>query len=118
MRAWPRTAQNDPFWAASQDLSAHLSQATGYEVVVGFNEFCAPDIDAALEQAIARAAERVIVITPMMTLGGEHAAVDIPAAVRRAQERHPGVSISYAWPFEVSQVAQFLADQIGREVIP
>jgi sirohydrochlorin cobaltochelatase len=114
MRAWPRTVQNDPFWAASKELSAHLSQATGCEVVVGFNEFCAPDVDEALEQAVAKGAERVIVITPMMTPGGEHAAVDIPAAIRHAQDRHPEVPIAYAWPFEVSRVARFLADQMGR----
>ncbi len=116
MRAWPRTAQNDRFWAASYELAAHLNQATGHEVRVGFNEFCAPDLDEALEQAVARGAERVIVTTPMMTPGGEHAAVDIPAAIRRAQERHPDVSMAYAWPFEVSQVAQFLAEQIRRAI--
>jgi sirohydrochlorin cobaltochelatase len=114
MRAWPRTVQNDPFWAASQELAEHLSLVTDCEVVLGFNEFCAPDMDAALEQAMAKGAGRVTVITPMLTPGGEHAAVDIPAVIRLVQDRHPKVPISYAWPFEVSRVAQFLADQISR----
>ena len=113
MRAWPRTAQNDPFYAGSQELAAHLSEATGCEVIVGFNEFCAPSVDGALSHAIARGAEKVIVVTPMMTRGGEHAEVDIPAAVKIAQAKHPGIPIMYAWPFSVSEVASFLAKQIA-----
>jgi sirohydrochlorin cobaltochelatase len=116
MRSWPRTAQNDRFWAASHELASHLSQATGHKVLVGFNEFCAPDLDEALDQAVARSAEQVIVVTPMMTRGGEHAEVDIPEAVRIAQERHPAVSILYVWPFDPAQVAQFLAAQIERGI--
>jgi sirohydrochlorin cobaltochelatase len=114
MRAWPRTLQNDPFYAASQELAAHLAQAAGCEVVLGFNEFCAPTLDDALDEAVARGAEKVVVVTPMMTRGGEHATVDIPAAIQSAQERHPGILMFYAWPFEVSDVARFLAEQIGH----
>ena len=112
--AWPRTAQNDPYHAGSQDLAAHLSRATRHEVIVGFNEFCAPDLDEALDWAIAHGAKKVIVVTPMMTPGGEHSEVDIPAAIWRAQERHPTIDILYAWPFEASEVAQFLATQAAR----
>ena len=83
IRAWPRTGGNDPFHAASQELAARLSQETGCEVIVGYNEFCAPSLDRALDQAAAREAEQVIVVTPMMTPGGEHAEEDIPAAIRQ-----------------------------------
>jgi sirohydrochlorin cobaltochelatase len=114
MRNWPRTAQNDRFWAASHDLASHLSQVTGHKVLVGFNEFCAPDLEEALNQAVAQSAEQVVVVTPMMTRGGEHAEVDIPNAVRDAQERHPGTAIVYVWPFDPAQVAEFLAAQIKR----
>ena len=114
VRAWPRTAENDPFYAGSQDLATHLRRATRHEVIVGFNEFCAPDLNGALNQAIARGADTVVVITPMMTPGGEHSEVDIPGAIRRAQEQHPAIPILYAWPFEASEVAQFLAAQIAR----
>ena len=113
MRAWPRTAQNDPFYAGSQEIVGHLSEATGCEVIVGFNEFCAPSLHDALSRAIARGADKVIVVTPMMTRGGEHAEVDIPAAVKNAQARHPEIPIIYAWPFRVSEVASFLATQIA-----
>jgi len=113
MRAWPRTAQNDPFHAGSQELAEQLSKATGREVIVGFNEFCAPSLDDALSQAIAMGAEKVIVVTPMMTRGGEHAEVDIPAAVKAAQAQHPEIPIVYAWPFRVSETANFLASHIA-----
>lgn len=114
MRAWPRTAQNDPFWAGAQDVAEHLGRATGVDVIVGFNEFCAPTLDEAFDRAAARSAEKVIVITAMMTRGGEHSESDIPAAIDRARGRHPGLSIFYAWPFEAADVAQFLAGQIAR----
>jgi len=114
MREWPRSAQNDPFYAGSQELAAQLNRATGHEVILGFNEFCAPSLDDALDQAIAREAGQVIVITPMVTRGGEHSEADIPAAIQRAQGRHPKTPIVYAWPFEASEVAQFLAAQVAR----
>ena len=81
---------------------------------MGYNEFCAPSLDRALDQAAAREAEQVIVVTPMMTPGGEHAEEDIPAAIRRAEERHPALAFAYAWPFDVDDVARFLAAQVGR----
>jgi protoheme ferro-lyase len=78
-----------PLYAASQRLAAQLGQATGYEVIVGFNEFCTPDLDEALDQAAARGTDRVVVATPIMTTSGEHAEADISDAVAHARERHP-----------------------------
>lgn len=118
MRNWPRTPQNDPFWAASLSLGRHLSQATECEVLVGFNEFCQPSLDGALDQAVAAGAEKITVVTPMMTRGGEHSEVDIPAAIRSARERHPGISFHYVWPFDPAEVARFLAAQIERSIRP
>jgi sirohydrochlorin cobaltochelatase len=110
MRAWPRTVQNDPFWAASLELAEALAEVTGLEVLVGFGEFCGPSLDEALDQA-ALQAEKVVMVTPMMTRGGEHAEQDIPAAMRRAEERQPGCAFAYAWPFAVDEIARFLAAQ-------
>lgn len=114
IRRWPRTPENDPFHAGSQELAAHLSRETGTEIVIGFNEFCAPDMDEALDGAVAAAGPdgRIIVVTPMMTRGGEHAKTDIPSAIQKARGRHPKTEIIYAWPFEFPEVARFLASQI------
>jgi sirohydrochlorin cobaltochelatase len=114
MRAWPRTGQNDPFCSGSQDLARQLRQESGLEVIVGFNEFCAPTLDDVLERAASRGAQRIVVVTPMMTRGGEHSAVDIPEAIRRAQQNFPAQKIVYAWPFPTEDIARFLASQITR----
>ena len=112
VRAWPRTSQNDPFYVGSLELAAHLERLVGSPVIVGFNEFCAPSLDEALDQAAATFDGRVVVITTMVTRGGEHSEVDIPAAIQQARERHPHTSFVYAWPYTGNAVAQFLADQI------
>lgn len=114
IRAWPRTPQNDPFWAASLELGAHLAQAAGCEVLVGFNEFCAPSLDETLDQAAVQGATEIVVVTPMMTRGGEHSEIEIPSAIEQAAGRHPGISFRYVWPFETGDVAQFLASQITK----
>lgn len=114
IRAWPRTGQNDPFYAGSQELARHLREESGLEVIVGFNEFCAPNLDEALERAAAREAGKIVVVTPMMTRGGGHSAVDIPEAVRRAQQKFPRQKIVYAWPFSTEDIARFLASQVSR----
>ncbi len=114
IRTWPRTAANDPFYAASQVIGAELSRLTGREVVVAFNEFCAPDVEEGLDLAVQHGAQRVIVLTPMLTRGGDHAEKEIPAAIERARERHPDVTFVYAWPFAEEAIAQFLATQIAR----
>src|SRR5512143_2434041 len=89
LKYWPRTEDNDPYHAASFELAGALGRAADCEVVVGFNEFCAPDLDEALDRAAATDAAAVFVVTPMMTHGGEHSERDIPAAISRARERHP-----------------------------
>jgi sirohydrochlorin cobaltochelatase len=116
MRAWPRTAENDPFYAASHEIAGDLAHEVGLEVLVGFNEFCAPSLDEALDLAVDEGARRVVVTTLMMTRGGGHAEEDIPAAVEQARQRHPGVELRYAWPFDTAEVAQFLARQLARYV--
>jgi sirohydrochlorin cobaltochelatase len=114
MRDWPRTEDNDPYYAASHELAQELSRVTGCEVIVGFNEFCAPGLAEALDRAASSRVKSVLVVTPMMTGGGEHSERDIPAAVSRARERHPGRRIVYAWPFPVDDVAEFLAAQVAQ----
>jgi sirohydrochlorin cobaltochelatase len=114
MRAWPRTPQNDPFWAASVELGQALARVSRKDVFVAFNEFCAPGIDETLDRAAAGGATAILVTTPMLTPGGEHAEQDIPRALNQTRTRHPGVSIRYVWPFPVERVAAFLAENLNH----
>lgn len=114
IRNWPRSEQNDAFYAASWGLAGHLSQESGCEVVVGYNEFCTPTIDEALQSAAGKNADRIIVVTPMMTRGGKHSEKDIAATVDRFRRVHPKIETIYAWPFDTAQVAKFLSDHISH----
>jgi sirohydrochlorin cobaltochelatase len=118
IRNWPRTAENDPFYVGSQAMADQLRKASGKQVIVGFNDFCGPSIDEALEQAASRRPEKVVVITPMMTPGGRHSELEIPVSVSRAQEIYPDIDISYIWPLDLSAIGQFLAVQIERATQP
>jgi len=108
LRAWPRTPTNDPFHAASYELAAAIQRESGSLVEVGFNEFCDPDVETAVERAIAGGAARVIVLTPMLTRGGEHAENEIPRTLERVRQHHPHLIVDYAWPFPVDAIAHFL----------
>lgn len=114
IRAWPRTAANDPFFTGASALADALSKEMDLPVILAFNEFCAPALDDALDQAANRGAPRVVVITPMVTRGGEHSEKDIPEAVQAAAERHPQTQYAYAWPLDLQAVAQFLAGQVKK----
>jgi len=116
IRAWPRTPRNDPCHAGSQELAVQLRRASGRKVILGFSEFCAPSLDEALDQAAGQGAEKIIVVTPMMTRGGEHAERDIPETVARARKRHPAMNFIYVWPFPSSDVAAFLTSQVNRAI--
>jgi sirohydrochlorin cobaltochelatase len=114
MRSWPRTPENDPFHAASLEIARALGEILGTDILVGFNEFCAPTIEEAIGEAASRSPDKIIVTTPMMTRGGEHSERDIPEAIKRAQELYADVEIVYAWPYDISDVAGFLAAHIKR----
>ena len=114
MRDWPRNQDNDPFAAASQELAARLREISGHDVIVGYNEFCSPSLDEALAGAVRRGAARVVVVTTMMTRGGDHSEKDIPSRIEEFKRDHQAVEIVYAWPFDAGQVARFLTEQIAR----
>lgn len=110
MRGWPRNDVNDPYHAASYALGRELAIQTGKPVVVGFNEFCAPSLAAALDEA-ASLGDHVVVLTPMLTRGGDHSEKDIPEEVEQARRRHPGATYTYVWPMSTADIAAFFAAQ-------
>lgn len=114
MRRWPRTGENDPFHAASLSLARQIGVESGLETRVCFNEFCAPTLEEGVAQAVNDGFERVIVVTPMMTPGGEHAEVEIPTRIKQLQSEYPELYLIYAWPFEEMEIARFLSAQVRR----
>jgi sirohydrochlorin cobaltochelatase len=112
MRNWPRTRENDPFYFASRELAEGLGGAAGLEVRLAFNEFCAPDMDTALEGMAGDGAGRIVVATTMMTRGGEHSETEISKSIEAARRRRPLVEIIYAWPYQTGELAEFLSAHI------
>jgi len=114
MRSFPRTPENDPFYFSSQDMAGLLAAETGYATLFCFNEFCNPSLADAVGAAVASGAQRVLVLTPMMTRGGEHAEKDIPDEIEVLRQKYPAVEFIYAWPFDPVETTHFLAGQVKR----
>ncbi len=114
MRRWPRTPENDSYYYASLEIAKRMENILRERVLVGFNEFCAPTIEEAIEDAVSYSPHKIVILTPMMTRGGEHSEKDIPRAIERVRKKHPHLEMVYAWPFETSEVAAFLAGHVRR----
>lgn len=115
---WPRTAENDPYKAAVHELAERLSLRLGYPVFLAFNEFCVPTIGAAIDQAIAGGAGRLVVVPTMLVRGNQHTELEIQATVDRARERHPTAAIHYAWPFKTELLVSLLAEVVATRLLP
>jgi sirohydrochlorin cobaltochelatase len=115
IRSFPRTPENDPYREGLEALAAALRPRLGEKALsTAYNEFCAPTIDEAAARAIAEGAERIEVVPSMLTPGGVHSEVEIPEAIERIRAAHPGVTIRYAWPYDLGAVARLLVDQLER----
>jgi sirohydrochlorin cobaltochelatase len=114
MRQWPRTTDNDPYKAAVDELAAGLQARMRWPVSAGYNEFCAPTVAQAIDEALGRGARRVIVLPTMLVRGNEHTESEIRQAVEQARERHSGADIRYAWPFDPDQLLAMLAGQVSE----
>lgn len=112
MRSWKRTPENDPFYTASLELASYMEKDLLLPVFPAFNEFCAPTIYEALCNSAEQSAERIIVVTSMLTKGGEHAEVDIRSAIDKAAKEYPKIDFVFAFPFPGKDIARFLAEQV------
>jgi sirohydrochlorin ferrochelatase len=115
---WPRTAENDPYKAAVEELAEQLALQLGYPVLAAFNEFCVPAIGDAIDQAIAGGAGRLVVVPTMLVRGNQHTELEIQEAVVRARERHSTAAIHYAWPFEKGLLVSLLAEVVATCLPP
>ena len=107
VRSYPRTAANDPFYFNSQEMAQQLATETGLETLFCFNELCNPSLIDVVDTAVENGAQRIIVLTPMMTRDGDHAEEEIPADLETLRKAHPAVEFQYAWPFDPDRVPVF-----------
>lgn len=115
LRRWPRTPQTDPYQSGLEALAAQLKASLNSDLfAIAYNEFCAPTVEEAVEALIARGATAITVVPSMFTPGGSHSELEIPETLERLRDKHPGVELRYAWPFDLGQVASMLAAQLKR----
>jgi sirohydrochlorin cobaltochelatase len=115
IRQWPRTAETDPYQSGLEAVAAQLRTLLGDVLfAVAYNEFCAPALEESVQALIKRGATHITVTTTMFTPGGSHSEVEIPEILDHLRPQYPGVSIRYAWPFDMGLIANTLAQQIRR----
>jgi sirohydrochlorin cobaltochelatase len=115
VRNWPRTPDTDPYQAGLEALAAHMKPLlNGTLFAVAYNEFCGPTLPEAVENLIRQGAQSITVVSTMFTPGGSHAEFEIPEEMDELRRHHPGITLTYAWPFNLKQVSQMLVDHIDR----
>ncbi len=110
LRAWPRTAETDPYREGVLALAAALRKKlpVATELVVAFNEFCGPSLEEAVAVRVAAGEDDVTVVPTMLTPGGVHSEVEIPEAIEALRAAHPNVRVRYLWPFDLDLLAELL----------
>jgi sirohydrochlorin ferrochelatase len=71
-------------------LAAEVSQAAGLPTACAFLELAQPDLAAALAQASAAGARRVVIVPCFLTMG-VHVREDLPQLVEQQRARFPGI---------------------------
>lgn len=112
VRAWPRTAENDPYRTGIERLVERVRAHSGnVRVDVAYNEFCAPSLPDAVDALVEEGKREIVLVATMMTPGGVHSEVEIPELVAELSAKHPHVRIVHAWPFDLDVVAKVLVAQ-------
>ncbi len=117
LREWPRTRETDPYQWGLQQLADHLrSLLDGRRLEIAYNEFCSPSLQETIRKLVSDAYLDIILVPTMYTPGGLHSEIEIPEIVASERARHPGLRLTYAWPFDLDHVAQFLYHHIHRAI--
>lgn len=99
-------------------LIDRVRMETATEVAGGFLELSPPPIQDAVA-TLARTA-RVIDVVPLVLVAAGHSKGDIPAALEREKQRHPGLSFRYGRPLGphpllLEEAASRLADVVAQD---
>ena len=113
VRTWPRTPQSDPYQAGLEALGAAMKPLlNGALFGLAYNEFCGPTLAEAVEELIGQGAESITVVSTMFTPGGSHSESEIPEELKELRRKHPNVTLTYAWPYNLVQVSKMLVEHI------
>ncbi len=99
-------------------VAALVSQAGEYDIVLGAHmELAAPDIEAAVQDAVGRAGHGALDLTvvPFMLAPGRHATEDIPRLVAAAAALHAEVTWRVTAPLGVHDLLAQLVLLRARE---
>ncbi len=94
----PRPASNNAMFQVVDEVSA---RGIFSDIEVGFMECNEPDIPTAIENLVARGAQKVVAV-PYFLHAGTHVADDLPSLLEAAQEKH-------------AQAEFLMGDYIGRD---
>ena len=115
VRTWPRTLQTDPYQAGLEALGAAMRPLlNGSLFGLAYNEFCGPTLAEAVEDLIRQGAQSITVVSTMFTPGGSHSEFEIPEELEELRKKHPGVTLTYAWPYNLAQVSKMLMEHIQQ----
>lgn len=115
IRRWPRVPSTDPYQSGLEAVASRLQpKLNGILFGLAYNEFCVPTLEEAVEHLIGQGATEITVATTMFTPGGAHSEIEIPEILDHLRQKHPGVALRYAWPFDLESIANTLAEQIQR----
>ena len=115
LRHWPRTPKTDPYQTGLEALAGELQKRlNGIRLAIAYNQFCAPTVQEAVTDMVSIGVTTITVVPSMLTPGGSHSEMEIPDSLTHLRARFPHVTIRYAWPFDLAQVASMLASQLTR----
>jgi sirohydrochlorin cobaltochelatase len=115
IRRWPRTPTNDPYGAGCEQLLRLLRPLLPEMTLkVAYLEFSAPALEEVVEDLRRTDVSTVLVVPSMMTPGGIHSEIDIPQIVDQLQMAYPEMTLRYAWPFDLTKIAQLMADHVQQ----
>ncbi len=115
VRTWPRTPETDPYQAGLEALGAEMKpMLNGALFALAYNEFCGPTLPEAVEDLIKQGAQSITVVSTMFTPGGSHSELEIPEELEELRKQHPGVTLNYAWPYNLTDVSKMLMEHIAR----
>ncbi len=115
IRHWPRTPANDPYGAGCERLMTSLRPLLPEMTLkLAYLEFSAPTLEEVVAELRQSGVTTVLVIPSMMTPGGVHSEVDIPQLVDQLQAAYPEMTLRYAWPFDLTKIAQLMAEHVQQ----